>query len=144
MLLVGARLLSCPADTLEVYQAASTDRNPITLGEVEQTWRDYFTEHPFFTTAGTPITGHRPIKFSQPPSPRQFGLHLRREEQCIRQFRCKNSVSPRMDMQKQCLEMVLISSCATILIGSNSVEGTVLFSCGADPGRICKNSRSWT
>jgi len=38
-----------------VYQIATSDQNPITLGEIEKTWRNYFIRNPLNDSKGNPI-----------------------------------------------------------------------------------------
>jgi len=41
-----------------IYQIATSDLNPITLGEIERTWRNYFNQYPLNDSKGKPVTVH--------------------------------------------------------------------------------------
>lgn len=59
-----------------VYQVASGDVSPNTLGEIEKTWRDYFKAEPFITNATQKPIAVRPVKFL--PSAEHFVTSLQR------------------------------------------------------------------
>jgi fatty acyl-CoA reductase len=59
-----------------VYQIATSDQNPITLGEIERTWRNYFNRNPLNDSKGKPITVH-PAKLVADPDRFVKGLRQR-------------------------------------------------------------------
>lgn len=67
ILVAGSSLLHNSRESSEdvlVYQVASGDTSPLTLGEIEVIWREHFAERPFLQpVSAKPITGLRPIVF---------------------------------------------------------------------------------
>eukprot|EP00658_Telonema_sp_P-2_P032990 TRINITY_DN24306_c0_g1_i3.p1 TRINITY_DN24306_c0_g1~~TRINITY_DN24306_c0_g1_i3.p1 ORF type:complete len:348 (-),score=67.72 TRINITY_DN24306_c0_g1_i3:423-1466(-) len=63
------------ASGVQVFQAGTGFRNPITLGRIEKIWRDYFLRHPMKPKSGSPVVV-KPIKFYS--TPQEFEASNRR------------------------------------------------------------------
>jgi len=54
---------SCRGAPVSVYQVGSGNVNPVTLGQIERIWREYFTQHPMRASKGGAPVAVAPIGF---------------------------------------------------------------------------------